>query len=282
MTSPPLQADWDFVADPVPAWRRRAVLEATLRRTVRAPGFACVKEVERHDEWLLYFVFAPDGVLSDAHRFTLARCAEQGFRIFTIVALGDGVPVPDELVRCSHALYRKGVQGYDFSAYALGLRALARRSPGCRALVLNDSVVGPLTDLRLPVSRARWDLTGFTANGKIENHIQSYAFIIRDLTPRVVSALRTVLLPAIAFGRREDVIACQETRLARVASKSMSVGAFWYLEGEDPTQARPFELIDAGFPFLKKSLLSDRSSWADKARARDFMHRLLESRQTSP
>jgi hypothetical protein len=56
---------------------------------------------------------------------------------------------------------------------------------------------------------------------------------------------------------QHDVIQVQETRFARVAARSLRVGAYWFAEKEqvlDPTLFRPIELITAGFPFLKRSL----------------------------
>ena len=70
------------------------------------------------------------------------------------------------------------------------------------------------------------------------------------------------------------MITCQESRMARVASRSMSVGAYWYLEDGDPTQTAPFELIDAGYPFFKRSLCEARSPYVDKQRALNFVAEL--------
>jgi hypothetical protein len=61
---------------------------------------------------------------------------------------------------------------------------------------------------------------------------------------------------------QHDVIQVQETRFARVAARSLRVGAYWFAEKEqvlDPTLFRPIELITAGFPFLSvRSLASTR------------------------
>ena len=73
------------------------------------------------------------------------------------------------------------------------------------------------------------------------------------------------------------MISCQETRFARVAAKSMSVGAHWYMSAGDPTQVVPFELIDGGHPFIKKSLLEARSSFNDKDRIRRLITTLLQT-----
>ena len=76
--------------------------------------------------------------------------------------------------------------------------------------------------------------------------------------------LASVFFPFAALSRASDVIAVQETRLARVAARSMKVGAFWFGEADkilDLTLVLPFELLDAGFPFLKRSLLGKHKAF---------------------
>lgn len=265
------EADWDFRETPLARWRRRQLVEAVVRRSVRAPLFLPRKTATRKPLWALYFIYSPQCRLDASHRLTLSRLRAQGFSICVVIATGERGKVPDELDEIADAIYWKDLPGYDFSAYALGLRELAKRSESADVLVLNDSVIGPLSDVRDLVTRARWDLTGFSASGRIENHIQSYAFIFKSLTTGSVRRLRTVLFPFIACRDRDDVVNVQEARFARVASRSMSVGAHWFAEDGDPTQLAPFELIEAGHPFFKKSLVEQRSPFPDKQRARDFL-----------
>ena len=267
-----LERDWPFQASEVPLWRRRLVLQAVLSRSRRRPPSAMLREVSPRPVWALYFSYAPDGALGDVQRFSLERLRDQGFAVLVVqAATAPGLVDADLLPRYADALYWKGLAGYDFSAYTLGLEAIARHSPGADVLVLNDSVFGPFADLRPMLRSAPWELTGFTASGKFENHVQSYAFLLKNLTPQRLRRLRTVFLPALALEDRDDVIFCQETRLARVASHSMSVGARWYGRDSDPTQAAPFELLREGFPFVKRSLLTARSAFKDKQAMADYV-----------
>ena len=267
----PLERDWTFQPSEVPRWRRRQVVQALLTRTRRRPPFAVLREVTPRPVWALYFTYSPDGTLGDVQRFSLERLRDQGFAVLAVQAATAPGLVAAELPRYADALYWKGLAGYDFSAYTLGLEAIARHSPGADVLVLNDSVFGPFADLRPMLQAAPWELTGFTASGKIENHVQSYAFVLKNLTPQRLRQLRPVLFPVLALEDRDDVIFCQETRLARVASRSMSVGAHWYGADSDPTQSAPFELVEQGFPFVKRSLLTARSSFRDKPAMADLV-----------
>lgn len=267
--------NWSFESSIVPRWRYRQVLEALLRRGIKSPDFVAIKEVVQRPLWALYFVFAPEGNLTTAHRFTLAKLRLQGFGIFVVVATKDFHSLPHDLTDMADAVYWKALPGYDFSAYSLGLSVLARRSAGATVLVMNDSVLGPVCDVLDMTTKAPWELTGFTASGVIENHVQSYAFVLKNFTSDRLLRLRTVLFPFFACGGRDDVIACQESRMARVASAVMTVGAYWYLQGGDPTQHAPFELMDAGCPFVKRSLIEPRSSFADKERAQAFFQDII-------
>lgn len=267
---------WSFTPSPVPRWRQRQVLEAVLRRGLRFPAHRTVHSSASPGgaKWALYFVYAPDGHLLPGHHFTLIQLRKQGFSICVVIATADPACVPEQLATLADLVIWKALHGYDFSAYKLGLSALARRTPGATVLVMNDSIAGPVTDLNPFVQQARWDLTGFSASGKIENHVQSYAFVLRDLTAARLRAFRWVLFPWFACGNRDDVIQCQETRMARVAARAMTVGALWYSADQDITQSAPFELLEAGAPFIKRSLSLERSAFADKARAARFIHEL--------
>jgi lipopolysaccharide biosynthesis protein len=164
--------------------------------------------------------------------------------------------------------------GFDFSAYRIALEEIAARSPGADVIVMNDSNFGPFTDLRPFLAASAWALTGFTASTEFKNHIQSYAFIMRDVTSSRLRSLRTVLFPWIVFDRWDLVIEFQELRLARIAARHMPVGAFWFADQSlsyNPTLIRPFDLLAAGHPFLKRSLLTKHSSYQSVGDVRDAL-----------
>ncbi|MEZ5645337.1 MAG: hypothetical protein R3E94_13305 [Burkholderiaceae bacterium] len=207
--------------------------------------------------WLLYFVFLPDGQLTPQHRFTLARLRAEDAHLMVVCACPPGHPVLDELDPHCDALCWKATAGYDFSAYAIGLHVLARHCPGTDVLVMNDSMLGPFRPLMPFMAAARWDLTGFAASAAIENHVQSYAFIVRRLDAAGLGALSPVLSLRWTYPDRDQAIELQETRLAHVASRHMPVGAFWFADGtryRDLSLQAPAAMIEAGFPFLKRSL----------------------------
>lgn len=263
---PGLETDWDFYPSPVPRWRRREFVEVLLKKAQRRPRWNIIKPLSMQSYWAVYFIYAPDGKLKPSHRYTLARLREFGWSILVVCASRDAQSVSPELNGLCDAALWKALDGYDFSAYTLALRQISKRSPGADVFMMNDSVFGPFYDLRPDRLRATWDLTGYTASSQIAMHVQSYAFFLKSVTRTRMRKLASVFFPFCALTDASDVINLQELRLARVASRSMRVGAFWFGDADlvkDPTLFRPFELLDAGFPFLKKSLLTKHQDKVD-------------------
>jgi lipopolysaccharide biosynthesis protein len=257
---------WAFVASagrrPVSFHEARLALQTLALR----PAHQVIKPVQPRARWAVYFIYLPQGgALTASHRFTLARLRALDRGLLVVCACPDVASVPPDLAGQCDALYWKALSGYDFSAYKLALQALAQHASGADVFVMNDSVYGPLTDIAPLIDQAPWDLTGLTASSQIENHIQSYAFVLKGVTHRRLRSLWSVLLPCVAFSRPFDVIEYQETRFAKVAARHMSVGAYWYADAQvmqDPTLVQPLAMLEAGLPFLKKSLLGKHASLA--------------------
>lgn len=263
---PGLVANWTFKPCVVERWERRKAFETALQCAHRRPSHKVIKALPQRQTWIVFFMYVPDGVLSPSHRFTLERLRDLCLPIFVVCATPSPDLLPHGLAAYCDALYWKGLSGYDFSGYTLALREISRKSPGADVFVMNDSVFGPFSNLREIIKKAPWDLTGFTSSNQRTNHIQSYAFILRNVDKDRMAKLSTVFFPYFAMSNANAVICLQETRLARVAARHMTVGAFWYGDSNiviDPTLVRPLELLDAGVPFLKRSLISKHKFFID-------------------
>ena len=216
----------------------------------------------------MYFAYMPDGVATPSHRYTLDKLKQADAGLFVVCALPNGYDVPKVVHEYADAIALKDLSGFDFSAYAIGLRCIAANSSGCDLFIMNDSVFGPFGDIGKDIAGAKWDMTGYTAYSLIENHIQSYAFIIKNVNGSVEKALRPVMPHGYTYNRYKDVVFQQETQLARVASRHMSVGAKWYSNHRitsEPSFFSAVSLLETGFPFLKKSLLHRRPDIYDRA-----------------
>lgn len=263
---PGLVKNWNFHSPPVPRWQRREVMEILIRNSHFRPRSFVIKPLTQKLIWFVYFIYAPSGELTLAHKFTLSRLKDLGGGVCVVCATKDRSLIADELSITADAVFWKSLEGYDFSAYTLALWEISSHSPGADVFIMNDSVFGPFTDLRPFLKKSPWDLTGFTASSQLNYHIQSYAFMLGSVNRMRMLTLSSVFLPFFALSNPSDVVKVQETRLARVAARTMKVGAFWFGDQKDvidPTLLRPFELIDAGFPFLKRSLFGKHKKFQD-------------------
>jgi hypothetical protein len=260
---PGLVSNWTFQPSTVRVLERWRTVNRLLRYGRPAPASVVLKPASPEARWVTYFMYLPGGELNAGHHFTLMRLQSLSLPVLVVCACPRNAAVLQALSERCDALLWKDLPGYDFSAYRLALSHLANLSPGADVLVMNDSVYGPFTDLKDVFDGAPWALTGFTASNQRAPHFQSYAFLLRDVQRSTMVRLAPVLLPGIAFNEFRHIIDLQETRFARVAARSMSVGALWFgdvREIGDPTLARPMELLDNGFPFLKRSLLGKHES----------------------
>jgi len=277
-----LQTDWTYRPSPIAPRVHLKRLKSWVTGRQAPPSFQVVLPLVSATRWNALFLFAPAGELDRDQYQMLERVRALNGSMLVVLASPDAnTPAAAAVMNCADALIIKGLNGFDFSAYRIALEEIARHSPGAIAYVQNDSVFGPLCDLDSLISSAPWDLTGFIGMRAVENHISSFAFILRDVTPARVAALQPVLSPSWSCDRFEDVILLQETCLARIASRSMSVGAYWYVPTHPPSRpllasigrkvmrlpppaditgdatiASPMGLLDAGFPYLKRSLFT--------------------------
>jgi len=261
-----LERLWTFTpSDASLLWKLRRIWRFSRRRRAR-PTHHVLKPVFQAPRWNICFLFSPQGDLSASQLYSLHALRSAGVPLLVIVATKDPLTIPPDLTKLSDALIWKGLSGYDFSAYRIGLEQIAELSPGADVLMMNDSVFGPFGDIERLVAATPWRLAGFTSSAVIENHIQSYAFIMKSFDAELLENLSPVLLPHHAFDRAADVILCQEVQLARIAARHVTVGSFWHGAARsdlDPMLNMPLELIDVGMPFLKKSLFGKMRSFQD-------------------
>lgn len=283
--------DWTFAPSSPSMLSRLSRLKSRLTGPVPRPAFAIAKPFFPARRWNVLFLYLPQGRMSAGQLFTLARMARMEGKLAVIAALPPDVPIPEDL-DAADALLRKDMPGYDFSAYTLAAEQIAAHSPGARVYVQNDSVFGPFGDIDRLVEEAPWDLTGFLASSMLENHVQSFAFVVGRLDGAWLGALRPVLCERIAFDRYRDVVNLQETRMARIAARGGSVGAHWFdplsaaseapfhavvtrklgrrpsgpMQTGDASLVHALSLLENGFPFLKASLLGRNAHLGERER----------------
>jgi lipopolysaccharide biosynthesis protein len=252
----------DFIPSPIGHYLRARRIKVFVQGATMSPSFEVVRAARRSGKWALYFIYTPTGQIFDQHVFTLRRLKETGFQVLVIVGSNNMVRQLPDALRSADAVIMKQERGFDFSGYTIGLNYLVKQFCEVDVLVLNDSVFGPFVDLMPLVNQARWTLTGFTSSHAVENHIQTYAFILRAMNEKSLASLKSVFFRHVAMSYHGAVAFLQETRLARKASVVGSVGALWnpIEPSTDLTMAMPIELVRSGFPFLKRSVLGKFAS----------------------
>lgn len=278
----PLVRNWTYEASRPSALVHLLRLKSRLTGRVAPPERRPLRPVEARDRWNGLFLYAPDGRLSPAQEFAVDRIAGLRGASAVVCATDRLEDVPLDQFAKVDALYWKALPGFDFSAYALLLEEVARLSPGADLYLQNDSVLGPFGDVDALIDAMPWRVGGFMASSAVENHLQSYALFFRGVDRALVSRLAPVLSTHWAYDNWRNVVNLQETCLARVASRSESVGALWYAPGanaalpsladvlrvklgvgradvlrsDDPSLRDATALLDQGFPFLKRSLFT--------------------------
>ena len=221
-------------------------------------------------EICLFATFAPAPELKPHVHAHLRSLAGAGFAVVLVANTDLDLRSlrldPALLDRLAGCIVRDNV-GFDFAAWGHAY-SLGGGFPQCsRLLLANDSVIGPLDEDsfaaligRLRASTA--DMVGLTENRTPQRHLQSYflAFGPRALAS---AAFRRAFAGMRSLPTKELVIDAYETsltrRLERAGLRAEALFPPLYDEPRsgDDTTARWRELVDAGFPFVKASLLRD-------------------------
>ena len=269
-----------FVPDRIAPGLRAKRLAAFVRRARRFPDHRQMFLHPRPDRrWAVLFCYQPEpGSIDPGHRFTIARLQAEGFAILVVLAARDHAQGDAYAALGLDGLIVKGLSGYDFSGYTLGLKALVAAFGTVDVLVMNDSVLGPFHPLMPLIDSAPWTFTGFLSNNGVEPHFNSFAFFIRRADRRFLRRMRSVFLDRVAFDGQSPVAYLQETRMARVAARHYSAGSlfgpvsrhdmtFHYLEN-------PEGLVEVGYPFVKKSIFTKFADTFDQGRYAALLARL--------
>lgn len=278
----PLVRNWTYRPSSPGPLVRLSRWKSLLTGRVAFPAHAALRRIGRQDRWNGLFLYLPDGRITPSQRFTVERLIGLSGASAVVCATPHPDHVPVAQLTGVDALYWKGLGGFDFSAYALLAHEVAQHSPGATLYLQNDSVLGPFGDVDALVATMPWRVGGFLASSAMENHLQSYALVLRNVDHGLLSRLAPALSTRRAYDHWRDVVNLQETRLARLAGRSESVGALWYAphahEGaprlweaavakfgrsseaqrptSDPSLRDAPELLGQGFPFLKRSLFT--------------------------
>lgn len=156
-------------------------------------------------------------------------------------------------------------RGYDFGSWAAGLRLLPTARRAAEIILANDSMVGPFAPLGDLMSRAaasRADVWAATSSLQVAPHLQSYLLRFAPgllARPELVEFFGGIrhLDNKVAIVRRYELGLTRVIRRAGLRSAAGFPAGTLGVGRANPTTAAWRELMEAGHPFFKRTLLHD-------------------------
>jgi lipopolysaccharide biosynthesis protein len=221
----------------------------------------------------------------------LAALREAGFSIIAVSNGGALQPLAMTHLQtvCAAVLVRRNV-GYDFCAWREALERFdVPRSDTELVLLANDSVYGPLHSLTPILARVMAggaDVWGLTDSNQIRFHLQSY-FLVAGAAAIRSDAWRRFWQSVRPVPSKSMMIRRYEVGLTQCLSRAgLRCEALWPVATlcqpdratarVNPTHHLWRQLLDAGFPFIKRELvrdnpagIADAAEWRQAVRAID-------------
>lgn len=168
--------------------------------------------------------------------------------------------------------------GFDFGAWAHALSLCEGRERWTRLLLVNDSIVGPLSRpafdrMIVRIRQSDADVIGLTESLAPHRHLQSY-FLVFNASALQSAAFKGLFARMMNWPTKTQVIELYEARLTSLleAQGLRCEALFPSLSGDplssDDTSVRWAELVEAGFPYLKTRVIAKH---ADDARIKSWL-----------
>ena len=204
--------------------------------------------------------------LSKSVTTTVMALVDAGYRVVVVSTAESPEPLDWGVDRPTGlTVMRRPNVGYDFGSWATALYRYPGIADAERVLLLNDSIVGPFTTIEPLLQKfqaSTADVWAVTDTVQFEYHLQSYVlgFTGKSLREAPLQAFwRDVCVEA----SKDDVIWRYEIGLSRLLRRErygVDVAVPWrhlVPEGRNPAIIGWQGLLDRGFPFVKRELLTD-------------------------
>jgi hypothetical protein len=278
---------------PLNLWRRLAdrsrpdPLE-TPHRWLKEPGDLAGRDV------CLFVTYNQAGHLVPHARRHAEAWAAHGYLVVLIIAADDlsAFDPAQDVSAFTGAMLRQNA-GYDFGAWAAGIRSLPGLREAASLVTVNDSIYGPMSGFEGFVRRLREtpaDVIGMTESLELVWHYQS--FLVAFGPGALRSDAFWQFWTGVRVGDRAYVIDRYELTLAkRMKDGGLSVTALFPADRVrlfNPTIRHWRTLLDTGFPFVKVQLIRDNpygadiSDWPGVVAAHGFDPQLINSHLALP
>lgn len=250
---------------PVPqeyTWRlagRGVVFDHAAGRVVHGS----LEHVHAADRVALIAHFDPGARLSPSVRALVAALDDEGW-VPVVVSASPRAPDAYDLPGSAAVILRPNL-GYDFGSWATALRMLPEARAGAEVILANDSMVGPFAPLDVLMGRVEAsgaDVWAATSSLQLAPHLQSYFLRFAPGVldrPELVEFFAGVrhLTNKVAIVRRYELGLTRVIRRAGLRSAAGFPAASLGAGRANPTTAAWRELMVAGHPFFKRTLLHD-------------------------
>ena len=177
-------------------------------------------------------------------------------------ALTENIIALDFLNEVCMSVYVRDNDSYDFGCWAYGI---SHNLPQIRAqydhlICCNDSCIGPFCDLDIIINDfilGNVDVGGLTANKDRGLHLQSY-FIFYGKNIINSSLFELFWKNIRSWKDKNDIINYYEVSWLRVlilSGYNVSVYFSDYFDASNNTVMKPLELLQSGFPFIKREVI---------------------------
>jgi lipopolysaccharide biosynthesis protein len=252
-----------------PLSQSQLVGESFVKYRLDKNGFVAVD-----DDIVVYLAYCPDGLLTPLQIRSIEAYAAEGYRIVLVVNSGTYNRMVDPGKTPAFIQIVRENIGFDFGGWAHAARLIGGLDLVHSVTFTNDSVVGPLSDqnsikLRDRIEQIGADAVFMTECREVQKHFQSYFFV---LNAQALAKGALKIMQAIPYlSDKERVILDQELPLSsRLEALGVSTKVAFPCPLADALSKNPTihfwrTLIDAGFPFLKISLVTAGSVPIDSA-----------------
>ena len=197
---------------------------------------------------------------------TVTALVEAGYRVVVVSTSESPEPLDWGIDRPTGlTVLRRPNVGYDFGSWATAIDRYPVIAEARRVLLLNDSLVGPFTTIEPLLAKfhaSAADVWAVTDTAQFEYHLQSYVLGFTGQTlrePPLQAFWRDVCVEA----SKDDVIWRYEIGLSRLLRRErygvdVAISCRHLVpDGRNPAIIGWQGLLDRGFPFVKRELLTN-------------------------
>ena len=262
------------------ASHRPKVLEAVAGQVRLEAGE--VADITPDDKIAIIAHWSATPVLTRSIQTYVQGFVDAGYRVVLVSSCESSYPLRGVLDP-SVAVVRKPNIGYDFGSWAVGMSLVPATRTAANVVLTNDSLVGPFASIDQILGafeNSRADVWGLTDTRQFRYHLQSYFLGFRQ------GALGE---PALARfwanvrheSSREGFIKRGEVGLSvLLEQEGYAVDALFKTAtvvpgGENPTIYGWRKLLELGYPFVKRTLITDPTVARDGDEVGPVVHKMF-------